>query len=85
MDKANLFERNRQKIINTASARLDGASDSRAFEMIARYCRKRGIPATDAALHDAAREAVRRKLVAKIKQLQSQLIALNEKVNSFHP
>ena len=85
MDRSNLLGRNRQKIINRAAQLLENANDSRVADMIARYCRKRDIPATDRDIQDMASEAIRRRMVAKIKQLQSQLIALNDKVNNFHP
>ena len=82
---ADTFERRREEVITFVSNKLVGATDSRATAMTRRYCKTYNIPANSMQMVDMANEAIRRRMVAKIKALNDQLIQLNNKVNSFHP
>ena len=93
------YERNRDKIIKVVSAELVAADDSRTVESVRRYCRIYSVPATEIQVNGMANEAIRRRMVSKIKlnadridllndrvtTLEEQIIALNAKVNSYHP
>ena len=81
---ANL-NRRRQEVIDSIAQDLSGAEDSRVSRMVRRYCQKNGIDATERDINDMAYEAVRRRLVAKIKKLQNQVTQLKQRVDSFHP
>ena len=94
---ARTYERQRKKIIKVVSAELVGADDSRTVEAVRHYCRLHDVPATESQINSMANEAIRRRMVQKIKLLEDrvvilhervtvleeQIVALNEKVNSF--
>ena len=82
----------RETIIEHLSLGLKDATDSRATELVVKYCRKNSIDATDRDISDMVSEAIRRRMVIRIKDLRSdlqelrlQVIALNQKVNNLHP
>ena len=79
---ARLFERNRQTIIDAVSARLIDADDSRAAALVQKICRWYEVPATERDIQDAATEAVRRRLIAKARQLSDNIVLLHETVTA---
>jgi hypothetical protein len=76
---ARIFERRRDEVIEFVSARLINATDSRASEMVRRYCSTYDIPATEQDISDMATEAVRRRMVAKIKDLSDTVAVLSDR------
>ena len=86
------FERHRNQIIDAVADWMKDADDARAVSQTRYLCRKHEVPATAQQIGDMATEAIRRRMIDKIKQLddrvvilRDQLIALNDKVNGFHP
>lgn len=70
------LRRRRNEIIEHAAAYLKGANDSKLTDLIRDYCRNHGIPATRTDIQDMANEAIRRRLVEKIKELIARIAVL---------
>ena len=78
------FERNRQAIIRIVSGKLEGVDDSRPTDMVRTLLKRYKIPATNQDIENIVNEAIRRRMVERIKTTRDQLIALNNKVNQLH-
>ena len=83
MDRARAFERNRERMIAFVAARLVDASDSSALAMIRRWLMRYDVPANHIQMVDAATEALRRRLVEKIKLLDSRVHILHDRVTAL--
>ena len=79
---ARLFDRNRQTIIEVVSSRLKDADDSRAIALVRKICRWYEVPATERDIQDAATEAVRRRLIARARELADNVVLLHEIVTA---
>ena len=89
---ARTFERRRDEVIAHIAERIGDTTDSRLRREVGEYCVANGIPATSRDIDDIVSEALRRKLIEKIKDLDARIdqartafLALKAKVDSYHP
>jgi len=89
---ARTFLRRRDELVRYVADHIDNAQDTRLRRLIMAYCVDNDMPVLPIDIDDVISEAIRRKLIEKIKDLNDKLdqartafLALKSKVYSYHP
>jgi len=81
--------KNRRRILALLAQRINAENARELFGAVRKYCKRKGIPATNQDIRDLISEAFQLRVAQEIQKTREQSVnrdqLLNDKIDSYHP